>query len=862
MHRLGQCVAHTYKAWPSLCHTTRVIYPIGQRGKLFTTSGICLDKSDTAGGPKIRWFKQMYNGVFKRQPHGPGVEDIEEEIPAVKKLRDKITELDKEIEALSGGERGSVIEPLLQDLSKEEQEKFYSALQKSAGEEKDQPPTEEELQIVEEAMMEVFPEELMKDMRSTRNKALLGDLTDKVDLLPDEYLYIRRFNNDLGRAADRPSVETYRKQAWRSYIRCKDKTPSVMDLIPDAAWDALWGTQVDTCQDSPERAERLIILCTDMQRAGKALPYKQMLLYLKALILKGRHTDALAYWQSQTRIVQQQQPNPIKFDLLGVYLFALTGNPRKAQQIALDILAESPGRAEGISHILVPVMEAWVRYGGSAGTRHAWAIYLHLRTQLGQDIKPDDFDKVAMAFLNVGRTDLALAVFKDLMLTGEKTEYESTELYKTSIGLVGELHSSSINPAELTNVSLTALTILPRRFQNKYFYGSWIKRLLGMGETNAAATVVELMYERGVKPAGIHLNGIIGAWLRSGKSDCERKAEQLGWAMIHERLDLVNRRSGKTVTTDAELQAPPGIPVPIHIKRTVCPATIETFSLLLLSYERRGMLQHVQLLRDYLPRAQIPPNTYFMNHLIYAELRHGRLENARKIYLSWFPTVTADLETFAALWDCEKAHLNRLSSTASSNFPLPRRLLCEMISWYSKLNSKRRQEVSKSFSKDLYDQIIRCFCLARDIEGTLVGLYALKESFGFSPDHDTTRMIVLQITSMGVGEPKASGRRRARLSSNPQYKANIGRISRVLELLIEQRGRVLQDRGIQLDEAGHIEEQLYLNAELLRTILRRRTPDLVEMEKGIEKAAWEMGVSGVRMVDPHLSASTGEPAGA
>jgi hypothetical protein len=73
----------------------------------------------------------------------------------------------------------------------------------------------------------------------------------------------------------------------------------------------------------------------------------------------------------------------------------------------------------------------------------------------------------------------------------------------------------------------------------------------------------------------------------------------------------------------------------------------------------------------------------------------------------------------------------------------------------------------------------------------------------------------------------------------------------VLELLIEQREQVLHDRGIIVDEAGQIEEQLYLVAELVRTVLRKLTPDPIEMEKGIEKAAWEMGVSGVRMLDPH-----------
>lgn len=801
----------------------------------------------------------MYDGVFKRQRDGPGVEDLEQEVPEVKMLKNKIKELDEEIEELSSDKKSSVIEPLLQDLSQEEQEKFHTTLRESASEDEDRPPTEEELQIVEEAMMEVFPEEVMKDMLTTRNKALLGDLTEKLDLLPEEYLYIRRFNNHLGKAADRPLREDYRRSAWHSYIRCKDKKPLIMSLMPDAAWDALWKTQVDVPRETPDRTERVITLCTDMQNVGKELLYKQMLLFLKALMSKGHHTYALAYWQSKTRNVHEREPDHIEFDRLGVQLFALTGDPRKAQKLALDILAESPGGAAEITQILVPVIEAWVRNGGSDGIKHAWAVYLHLRTQLGQDIKPEDFDKVAMTFLNSGRSDLALAVFKDLLLTGEKTGYESTELAKTSQVLVDELQSRSVNLAELSNVSLTALTILPRKYQNKFFYGSWIKRLLGMGELDAAATVLELMYERGVKPAAIHLNGIIGAWLRSGKSGSESKAEQLGWGMIYERLDFVKKRSGIIEVSEAPLQGRPEVIVPLHIRRTVCAATIETFCLLLLSYERRGMLQHVQVLRDYLSRAQILPNTYFMNHLIYAELRHGRLRNARKIYLSLVPTAKADLESFAALWDCEKAHLNRLTPTTSTGtFPFPRRLLCEMISWRAKLNSPGRRRASESFSKDLYDQIIRCFCLARDVEGTLICLYALKESFGFYPDQDTTRMIILQITSMGIYEPTAPRRRRARLSSNTaQYKATMGRISRVMETLIEERGRILEDRGIQLDEAGHREEHLYLIAELLRTILRKRIPDAAEMEEVIEKATWEMGVSGVPMLDPHLSASTG-----
>lgn len=578
----------------------------------------------------------------------------------------------------------------------------------------------------------------------------------------------------------------------------------------------------------------------------KELSKDQKLVFIQSLIIEGNVPKAMDFWQSQQSVFRMNGQGSLEFEILGVRLYALEGNPRKAQQIALDVLES---RADSVSYVLVPVIEAWIRSGGELGVKHAWAVYLHLKAQRGHDIKLDDYDTISIGFLKLGRSDLALAVFKDMMLTGESTNYESTELYQKSLGLIGELQSTSVDSKELTSISLTALTALPRKFQNKFFYGSWMKRLIGMGEIDAAAMVIELMYERGVKPDAKHLNGIMGAWLRSGQTKMKEKAETLGWAMIHERLDLVRRRPNSATTTTNRSNPTENldIQVPAHLKRTVSPATIETFALLLLYYERRGMSKHVQILCDFLSQAQIHPNTFFMNHLIYAELRKGNHKKSWHIYQTMAPKVRPDLETFASLWDCQKAHQNRLSMYKSDHFPSPRRLCCNMISWYLALRPHDRTKACQSFSKDLYDQIVRCFCLSQDLEGTLIVLYVLKEFFGFTPNQDAARMVTLQIASMGGGEPKVPGRRRTRLSGNSQHKQNIARIAQALEALTKQRELTLQERKVVLDEKREADEQLWLLAELLRMVLKRRGEG---WEEEVSKAAFEMGVGELKMEDP------------
>ena len=852
MHRLGWRVAYPYKACSGLCPSRCCIRYNTFLSQSFTTSCMRLDEPSSDDQPKIRWYNQLWKGASKREPLDAEDGDMDEGAEVEKMLREKVAELQAVVAELE--DERTMIEPILQQLSKEDQEKVRAALREADLTKPDSPSSEREWRMIEdEMMMKILPKERVESLQLNRQSSLLGEIETLLKLTPTQQRRIRRLNYHLRSITLNRSSAEAKKNLWQSYARCKDHLPPFTQLLPDEAWDILWASQDDVSFNGQERATHLSILARDIANSGKQLNLRQQIVLIESLSREGHDKEAMDHWQSQQGLIKTTGELPIEYEKLGVALYASQGDPARAQQTALNLLSKG---GQDMSHLIVPVMEAWIRSADENGPRNAWALYLLLRSRMGTEITSKEYDTIVMSFLHAGQKDLALAVFKDLMLTGEQSKYESTELYKTSLNIVSKLHLDSTTPLELTEASLTALTVLPRRFQNKFFYGSWMKRLIGMGHPDEAAMVVELMYERGVKPDSKHLNGILGAWLRNGTAKDQKKAEVMGWAMIQVRLDQVRTRPPPNIAPSVTVPVVPEVEVPRRINRTVSPATIETFSLLLLYYERRGRVKYVQLLRDFLPLAQIKPNAYFMNHLIYAELRRGEHRQSWEMFKSMSAHVRPDLETFACLWDCEKAHLNRLSVYTSDRFPAPRRILLEMMSWYSALGTKGRDDVRRSFSKELYHQIIRCFCLSRDLEGTIVALYALKENFQSVPDHDTARMVTLQVASMGIYAPKHPGRQRSRLSDNKHSAANIARISKVLELVTDERAHILQERGIEeLDNAAVQEEHLYVLAEFLRVVLRRSAPGEAAVESNIERAAWEMGVGGMRILEPNLAES-------
>ncbi|EEP76635.1 predicted protein [Uncinocarpus reesii 1704] len=805
---------------------------------------------DKKQGDVVRYYEQSTLGSTDRIEIDLDAEDLAEE----KALKARIAELEQQLAEIKQ-EPFAPNSPLMQRFSEEERVKVLEALRKYDTEHKD-----EEVQLEEEeAKLDTKYDDIMgqkfKELKDQQEylwdptkfpdepspapkKAFEVELT-----VPDtQQASIARFNQTLNALRSNPSFPQ-RQDAWRSYRRCKEALPFFLDMIPEEGLQMLWRSQVPHSHEESSRLLHWETLGDDILSSGRDLGATQWLEYLGLLRQNGKSEKALSLWEGRAQDIRQCSPEDIeKYLKLGIQIHVALNKPERARDIAMAYFAADTSRDP---RVLIPVITSWAQKSTQKAKEEAWTLYLQVKTMLGPDINMQDYDSISTGLLKAGQVELAMAVFKDMMLTGQQSSSESMCLFKANLGLYDHLHASSISASDVNKVSLAALTILPRKFQNKFFYASWIKKLIGMNEVDAAASVVELMYERGVKPDSKHLNGIIGAWLRAGSPSARDKAEQLGWAMIQKRIDWIcQNKSSEPSIHDMERH----INIPKHMQRPVPAANIETFSILLLHYTRRDREDMVNHLTECLNKAQIKPNTFFMNHLLYRELRKQNISGVWTRYNEMTSTIKPDLETFACLYDCGKIQYDRTRFNFDAKFPPARSLYKEMIQWFNNTTAHEQKKTKQAFSKELYDQIVRCFCLSLDPQGALVALRSMKQIFGFSPDLDTTRILIFLLVRLAPAQPGISKPRRRRIASTPRAKENFEQISQLLAAVKDRKVAVMSRQGLELDELGEEEKktfQVELLCDLLRLVMGRIKGNAEKTEKSIQAAAEEMGVSEV-----------------
>ncbi|KAI9770250.1 MAG: hypothetical protein M1840_003407 [Geoglossum simile] len=787
-------------------------------------------RKDADHKPVVKYFAETGAGDNrKRQRIDPERDDVEEKAEA-DKLKARIGQLEEELRRMREN-------PLISQLSEEDRDRVE--------------------RVIGERLENAARQESPVDIDRMAAGPILEAPAEKdpppicigSGPLPREgQLYLDKLNGFLREAVSRPVDPKVRRELWRWYSRCKQNLPPFLHLIPREAWDILYDTQNRLSVSNPDRLAHIKVILEDMAATGCELQGYQRIAYIEALFLEGDKERAISEWEGEVKKIGVLDEFSEQFWGLGVRMFASAGDPQRAQNTAHILLSSRRGAD---ARIWLPVITSWNKAGEENGFRAAWDLYVRLKDRLGSGMSMGDYDNVSMSFLTAGKKDLALAVFRDMMLAGSSSEGEdSTSFYGRSLNLVANLQSTSPDPSELNSVSLQALTVLPRRFQNKFFYGSWMKKLIGMGEVDSAVMVVELMYERGVDPDARHLNGIIGAWIRTGKVESRKKAEEMAWSMIEERLDMVRKRHTLGPKTPATHSGGAGdyVELPRFMRRRVPPATIETFSILVQYYLRRGKLGEVEKLSRHLQLAEIKPNSFYMNHLLYSLLRgHGQGE-AWEMYINMTHEggVQPDVSTFACLWDCMKIHVDKLRNQNKEGFPEPRRLFREMATWFPKWRARDLEEVSK----ELYNQIIRCFSLAEDQVGTLVALHAIKGMFGIHPDQSTVRIIVLQIARLGGPDPLS---KRLNLSTS-NTKTNVAKVLNVLEKLAQRRNAMLEQGVIQVDEnnaVGEEEKTLWLVSELLRVVIARGQ-EAGKVTEELQNAATEMGVEGGESITGYL----------
>jgi len=826
MHQLGLRVVRSYRAPQTIHHALAL--PHWSRVKTtlraFATSLSTLDKNDPESS--IKFYQQPHPWSSERRPVDPDKVDLEDEdLQEAKWLKGNIDRLENELREMrgEGTERANAfIEPLLSKLPEQDRR---------------------------EARLLIKRFEAEEAKKAERLKDFLPKLEIKWELPPRQNTYLRTLNSSIRNVTVHMGDILQRRKLWHAYTRCKAFLPPFTHLIPDTAWAILWKTLlIGSLQEDPHWTKRLLRISSDMEEAGKQLAPNQIMLQIEALRDTGRLEEAIAKWQDLGKIVEHDRRGIVHYELVGVRLFTSQNNLDKAEEIASQYLNHGGVRD---SRIFIPMLRTWIERGDEIGMKHAWVLYLRLRSQLGQDITMDDYENVYLSFLDSGQAELALAVFKDLMLTGQQTGQSSMELYQKYFEAFDKAKSSTATVREMNEVSLTGLIVLPRRLQNKYFYASWMKKLIGMGRPDSAASVIKLMYKRGANPDSRHLNGIVAAWLRTGKDTDKAKAEKIAWAMVQERINFVaNRPSGSPHSQEyVYAHGPRSEPLPPDLRLPIARANIETFSMLLQYYGRRSRHDDVERLQKALATAEIPPNSYWMNHLLYIELRRGKPRDAWNTYHNMHQTTPSDLETYNCLWNCGKELLNSMRYS-QDDFPSPRKLMHEMMSWYFSRGENEREYIRADFSEELYTQIIRCLSHTTDLPGIVVAMYALRDEFGRYPNDVDARVISAQVARMihrTPGQGGAANRQRHRRNS-------MARANHVFQMAQKRRTEVLVECGY--DDLDHLteeiqrEERLFIAVDFARSIFQGRVPKEGALEKSMAVAAAEMGVPAVRIEDP------------
>ena len=611
------------------------------------------------------------------------------------------------------------------------------------------------------------------------------------------------------------SLKYSSNDVWKAYLRYRHTIRSCLEIVPASVWDELW----DECRvgiiSNMDRMKRVKVLGEDMSSANMPLDPPRKLLYIESMFISGDRKIAVKEWETLRQILEDTIHSKEYYEL-GVRMYCQIGDVEQASRTAE--LSGIHGQTPGHFRILLPVIQAFLTSKDKLSVQRAWALYIRMQYNSGSQMTMEDYDAVTSMFLAANQPDLALGVFKDMMLTGNPSalSQNSPAQYVKAVG-VNRLDSMSIEKRELDWENSRTLAKLPTQFNNRFFFGSWIKKLIGEGKLDAAKQVFDLMQDRRMKPDSKHMNGLIGAWLRQRREDSRILAEDMAWKMIRARLHFVESRNSASAY---------GVASPLRVVATsnlgsnesltlVPSATIETFAILIEQYRRRQRPELIPDLLNAMRSAQIRPSTYFLNQLLLCYRRAHETGLAWDTYytLSRSNSVRPDWDTYGILWNLMKKTTNpltELSSARQMGFTTCRRLFADMM--------ERGSE--DGLSQETYDTIILSFSQMSDQAGIAVALRALQRRFGLYPTMETTRTIVLHLARLGLTDDAGAKPKRLNIKS-ALLKERLTRVTDILEMFRDQRVEVLLQQGIVFDKLegdAKAEEMLLLISDLLRYV--------------------------------------------
>lgn len=401
--------------------------------------------------------------------------------------------------------------------------------------------------------------------------------------------------------------------------------------VPETFWQALWTIFSHEGSSNPNRLKRIRKLSKAMIDAGAPLGDTEELLAIEASFQCGATQEALDWWKRKVTVLGHQDSQAtILYWELGVRMWCEVGDVQRAERACKNLLERSTPANPADSRVLLHLVQAYC--ASPATAEKGFAFYRRMRTLAAKLEKPleiQDYDDVISVFLRTGHTDYAMFAFTDMMFAG--------------------------------TINLHGKAKLPNQTRNQFFFGKWLKRLIGDGDLDGAYDVLVFMQKNGVMAASIQVNGLIGAWLRTGTVANREKAYSLAWAMIRSRQTFVDLRKREALV-EWPIRLWDNRPSASDRKNNnnkpemdygmVPKATVETFIILAGQYRERRLFNRLEELFVAYKQCEMPGDAMMMNELIAAAVAQDRGDMARELYnlMVHEHDVLPSTDTFAILF--------------------------------------------------------------------------------------------------------------------------------------------------------------------------------------------------------------------
>ena len=606
-------------------------------------------------------------------------------------------------------------------------------------------------------------------------------------------------------------------------LRKLEAHPRLLRLLTPYAWKSLWALETETIPSVRSR-----VIGDMMVLGGVRMDAETEIKYIGGLFWNGAREEAVRRWED----LVQRAPTKEVYNLR-VRLYALMQEPAKAEEI-VERMREVLGTVEHKAWI--PVIMAWNHVYEA---EKAWKAYERMRECAegnGERVTAKQFDDLAMSFLDSYQPAMGLQVYKHMVFAGHSAlDRQQTETHSNLSEAVKAAQAETVDPGQLSALSVDALKNLPARVADKYFYGGWMLNLIRMNRADLAwHLITDVMPSQQFLPDSIHCNWAIQAFLQQGKPEM---ATSIAAQMITERIDqIATSKPPKLAVTST--RSPRGTPQ--ETGPQIPPATIQTFSILVHYHARRQQMSHIITLFDQMTTCAISPNSYILNHLLHALLRTHEMTRLALTFDSMLRTsrVTPDFASFSLMWTAMWRHYTQ-THRKTHDFLTPRELFALTV---EKLPERGEEEEGKM--KDIWYAIIKSFLLARDLEGTLVALHAGAMLWSMPVDETVVQEVAFGVLRARSWDPKITGGRPRIVAGT--VVTSVGRLRELGRQIVAQRGaggrppaaarkRVLRIEG----EDGSLES--------LTVLLKRELGDSVLVHDDVQRAMVDMGVGGVGM---------------